>query len=473
MNYDKYNWIGASLLESRLDSAYYSTEAVASALWMYSGQTKLTRIDRATTLVTDGTHQTPVYVTDGVPFLSSTNIDECSVNFSKGHKYVSLPDHIELKRAKCSPMRNDILIAKSGRVGTAAVNSAPFEFSVFEGIAIVRLNESFDPYFVTAFLNTHYSQDQIFRSQKGAVQKHLHLEELRELKFPDVAMDIQQAIGNKVRKAERLRELAETALTVVNERMSTVVPPYPSAPEPVAWTDTSFLTDRLDPQPYRSHTLALLKAIRQIRHTVLGKVCAVTGGCAVPSEEFTGDGIRLVRIRDIGVGNFEKPDVFLSESFCKDNKRYMAKEAMIVVGMDGSFRVQFFLPSDLPAMINQRVAVLNAHSMRPELVTAWLNRPEGQIQMLRRSVKTTVEHISLEDVRSVMLPRLDEDEENHLADKIRLARHHQSESVHLIDAAKADVEDLISNTLDLEALQTESTAIESWLAANPSPSATN
>jgi hypothetical protein len=41
--------------------------------------------------------------------------------------------------------------------------------------------------------------------------------------------------------------------------------------------------------------------------------------------------------------------------------------------------------------------------------------------------------------------------------------------VKLIEAAKAAVEALISNTLDSDALQAESAAIEAWLAASRSP----
>jgi type I restriction enzyme S subunit len=464
-------WTEQQDLDTRLDAGRYAPEFLASLKHIKSLPTHvgLGSLRNSSVPISYGILQPREFLNDTGAFM--VRAVDLGNPFIDKAKVVRVPTDVEIpyKRSRLEP--GDLLISIAGTLGT--IGLAP-RFSaianVNQSVARFRCGDRADSYYLAVYFLSALGQNLLAREAVGSVQQHLNLEDLPGVLVSCPELNIQQAIGNKVRKAERLRELAEAALTEVNERMSTVVPPYPSTPEPVAWTGTSFLTDRLDPQPYRSHTLALLKAIRQIRHTVLGKVCSVTGGCAVPSEEFTGDGIRMVRIRDIGVVNFEKPDVFVSESFCKDNKRYMAKEAMIVVGMDGSFRVQFFLPSDLPAMINQRVAVLNAHSMRPELVTAWLNRPEGQIQMLRRSVKTTVEHISLEDVRSVMLPRLDEDEENRLADKICMARHHQSESVHLIDAAKADVEALISNTLDLDALHAESAAIESWLTANPSPS---
>lgn len=464
-------WIPPHEAEMRLDAEFYTPKYIEASrrIQAYKRVSTFEDLRISKTPISYGVLK-PDFASDGTYIVSNADFDSPGIA-QKGLSRIPTQQSLEYRRTILA--QGDLLVTLGGYVGTAAVVPPSLvEANINRHIARVSLDKSdSDPYFYWAFIASATGTMVLERWVSGTAQPGINLGDLKALPIPWPEIELQQSIGNKVRKAERLRELAEEALAEANERMSTVVPPYPSMPEQVAWTDTSYLTDRLDPQPYRSHTLALLKAIRQISHTVLSKVCSVTGGCAVPSEEFTGSGVRLVRIRDIGDGDFEKPDVFVSESFCNDNKRYLAKEAMIVIGMDGSFRVQFFLPSDLPAMINQRVAMLNAHSMRPELVTAWLNRPEGQIQMLRRSVKTTVEHISLEDVRAVMLPRLDEEEENHLADKIRMARHHQSEAVHLIDAAKADVEALISNTLDLDALQAESAAIETWLSANPSPAA--
>jgi type I restriction enzyme S subunit len=385
-------------------------------------------------------------------------------------KVVRVPSEVEepYRRSRLAP--GDLLISIAGTLGAIGLAPRfPTIANVNQSVARFRAGENADSYYLAAYFLSSLGQKLLAREAVGSVQHHLNLEDLPGVLIACPEPRIQKAIGNKVRKAERLRELAHVALTEVDGRMSAMVPRYPSTPESFSWTDTAFLTDRLDPQPYRSHTLELLKAIRQIRHTALDDVCSVTGGCAVPSEEFSEGGTRLVRIRDIGASDFERPDVFVSTSFCDRNRRYMAKESMIVVGMDGSFRAQLFLTADLPAMINQRVAMLTAHAMRPELVLAWLNRPEGQIQMLRRSVKTTVEHISLEDIRAVMLPRLDEEAEGRLADKIGMARLYTSEAAHLIKAAKSDVESLISGVLDLDALQAESTAIEFWLAANSSP----
>jgi type I restriction enzyme, S subunit len=142
-----------------------------------------------------------------VPFLFATNIDCCSINLGIGHKYISANAHAQRKRANCSPLQGDVLVSKAGRIGTATTNHLRFEYSVFESVALVRVSDASDPDFLAIFLNAEPGMSQIERLQKVAVQKHLHLEELRELRVPQIDPVLQRAIGNNVRKAVRLREL--------------------------------------------------------------------------------------------------------------------------------------------------------------------------------------------------------------------------------------------------------------------------
>jgi type I restriction enzyme S subunit len=116
---------------------------------------------------------------------------------------------------------------------------------------------------------------------------------------------------------------------------------------------------------------------------------------------------------------------------------------MIVVGMDGEFRAQFFLCEELPQLVNQRVAILKTHGIRPELLTVWLNRNEGQYQLNRWTTQTTVGHIGLDDIRTVLVPRLDEKVEAELADKALTARQCVWYAHALTTSAKLLVEALI------------------------------
>ncbi len=94
--------IPPSSQKERLDTFYYHPlfEDIDDAIERSGAE--ITDFERATTLITDGTHQTPKYTDKdlGVLFLSSTNISESGVDFSEC-KYITKDLHLSL--SKCQP----------------------------------------------------------------------------------------------------------------------------------------------------------------------------------------------------------------------------------------------------------------------------------------------------------------------------------------------------------------------------------
>ncbi|MCR5700507.1 MAG: restriction endonuclease subunit S [Candidatus Saccharibacteria bacterium] len=98
---------------------------------------KWVRLGDLTALVSDGTHKTPKYVDNGVPFLSVQNISKGYFDFTK-IKYITEKEHAELiKRIK--PTIDDILFCRIGTLGKALKNTLDYEFSIFVSLGVVRL----------------------------------------------------------------------------------------------------------------------------------------------------------------------------------------------------------------------------------------------------------------------------------------------------------------------------------------------
>lgn len=87
--------------------------------------------------ITDGTHQTPEYCgNDGVIFLSSKDVTERKINWDSV-KYIPNALHEKLcKRLK--PRKNDILLAKNGTTGVAAIVDRDEIFDVYVSLAVLR-----------------------------------------------------------------------------------------------------------------------------------------------------------------------------------------------------------------------------------------------------------------------------------------------------------------------------------------------
>lgn len=195
------------VLRSRIDSAFYAPAHLERERRFQQLGIGHPAIHETASLVTDGTHKTPNYVENGVPFLSATNISASALTFDD-HKFVSRAEFLQLRAWNCAPLPSDVVVAKSGSIGNAAVVPADApEFAVFESVAIVRC-ERFDPYYLATFLNSRIGQQEIQRQTKGAVIRHLHLEDLREVEVPEFSKEAQRYIGDKLRQAERLRERA-------------------------------------------------------------------------------------------------------------------------------------------------------------------------------------------------------------------------------------------------------------------------
>jgi type I restriction enzyme S subunit len=157
------------------------------------GQTAwpLVPMSELATKITDGTHKTPTYVGEGIPFLSAKNIKIDGVDW-RSVKYISFQEHTELIR-RCKPELGDILLSKSGSLGVAAIVDRDCEFSLFESAALIKpLKSRVDPRFLVSLLNFGPLNRQLLRSTKGVAIKHLHLVDIRSLLIPCPAISEQQ-----------------------------------------------------------------------------------------------------------------------------------------------------------------------------------------------------------------------------------------------------------------------------------------
>ena len=89
--------------------------------------------------VRDGTHDSPQYYEQGVPFITSKNLTDTILDFSD-IKYISEEDHI--KFSKRSHVQNgDILFGMIGTVGKPVIVNEPFQFSI-KNVALIKFNNN-------------------------------------------------------------------------------------------------------------------------------------------------------------------------------------------------------------------------------------------------------------------------------------------------------------------------------------------
>ena len=463
------SWVDAPELGHRLDPYRYDPVFIGAHRRLTTQVATASLESLTTAPINYGILQPREFRDIGIPMVRAVDLGNPTVDWAEVRK---VPPEVETPYRRSRLAAGDVLLSIAGTLGAVGiVPTGPSVANVNQSVARIRPSPALDGGFLAAFLMTRLGQTILEREAVGSVQRHLNIEDVRTLRIPTPANGIDRAIGNKLRKAERLRALAAAGRHRAQIAMNAHAPRFVNATAMTSWVRPETMDERMDTQPYRSHFLSLAQALRSAGAVEVREVATVSGGDPVSSEEFRQSGVPLVRIRDIQPGGFGPSDDSVTNEYFQSRPAAAARHGRIVVGMDGEFRAQFFIESDLPRLVNQRVAIIDCFGIRPELLVAWLNRPEGQLQLARWAVQTTVAHTSLEHIRSLRVPRMPPSEEEAAAEGLLLARRAVAEAATLVEHARASVEALINGTLDEPALLAESDAIEAWLVANPSPDA--
>ncbi|MGO8896732.1 MAG: restriction endonuclease subunit S [Isosphaeraceae bacterium] len=145
--------------------------------------------------ITDGTHQTPTYFDEGFLFLSSRNVTTGRIDWDNV-KYIDSKQHLDMQR-RVSPRMNDILLAKNGTTGVAAIVDRDVAFDIYVSPALLRPLETVLPAFLLHFINSPLAKQQFTKRLKGIGVPNLHLEEIREVEisFPVSIPEQQRIVG--------------------------------------------------------------------------------------------------------------------------------------------------------------------------------------------------------------------------------------------------------------------------------------
>ena len=167
------------------------------------------KLDELCEFITDGTHQTPEYCEEGgVIFLSSKDVTERKINWDDV-KYIPESLHQKLYK-RLSPKLNDILLAKNGTTGVAAIVDRDEVFDVYVSLAVLRPLESVYPKYLLYAINSPVAKRQFNAGLKGIGVPNLHLGVIRETVVNVAPRDEQ----------EKICEILDKVASVIDNRKS-------------------------------------------------------------------------------------------------------------------------------------------------------------------------------------------------------------------------------------------------------------
>lgn len=170
---------------------------------------KVIRLEDISYLVTDGTHKTPKYQEQGIPFLSVKNVRPFKV-YDEDIKFVSQEEY-EVINSRCNPEKGDILYTKVGATfGYAAINNLSYDFSIFVSLALIKpVNPYFSSEYAEAVMNSPIVYSQAKERVSGIGTPDLHLIEIRDFKIPLPPIEEQKEIVNRIDKLFKIADNIE------------------------------------------------------------------------------------------------------------------------------------------------------------------------------------------------------------------------------------------------------------------------
>lgn len=145
----------------------------------------------------DGTHQTPEYVSNGVPFVSVENIKTLKTN-----KYIS--NNAFQNNFKIFPQKGDIFMTRIGNIGSVNIVENNKDLAYYVSLALIR-PEHIRTQYLAQYISSQNGQRQLWRrTLHVAFPKKINKNEISKINifYPDNVE--QEKIGSLIIKLDHL-----------------------------------------------------------------------------------------------------------------------------------------------------------------------------------------------------------------------------------------------------------------------------
>jgi len=285
----------------------------------------------------DGTHQTPNYVEQGVPFYS---VEHVTANDFSNTKFIAEEVYqSELKRV--SLQKGDILMTRIGDIGTSRLIDWDVRASFYVSLALIKVTGKNNSVFINQYIKSRQFQKELHdRTIHVAFPKKINLGEigLCKIQLPEIEEQTKiasflSAIDEKISQLTQKHELLSQYKQGMMQKLFSQQIRFKAddGSEFGEWEDGS-----------------------------LGDITAIQGGYAFKSNSFGKGATKVLRIGDIrnnifldcfdGVNSDEIPDA-----------RYLVSNDAIVMALSGATFGKLGKVKIGSAYINQRVATFKVN----------------------------------------------------------------------------------------------------------------
>lgn len=383
--------------------------------------------------ITDGTHKTPTYTDKehGVPFISSKDVTSQRINWNN-IKYITRELHEELHK-RIAPQKNDILLAKNGTTGVAAIVEDTRVFDIYVTLAVIRPSQNICPQYLYQVINSNFCKEQFNSRLTGIGLPNLHLVDIKKTMIPLPPISEQKRIVTEIERwfvwIEQIRQSKTDLQDVIKQTKSKIldlaihgklVPQDPSD-EPA-----SELLKRINPKAEITCDNGHYGKIPQRWALVkLGDLFDAISAKRVLKSEWKTKGVPFYRAREIAKlseCNEVVNELFIAnEHYNELKKKYGVPEPgdimLSAVGTIG----KSYIVKNTDKFYYKDASVLclrNYNKLNPIYFSMLFSSSFLQNQMNEYSKGTTVDTITLERLKSYIIPLPPLEEQKRIVGKI-------------------------------------------------------
>ena len=178
---------------------------------MFSNESNMMKMSDVCSIITDGTHQPPKFVTKGIPFIFVSNVVSDKLTYD-AEKCITQETYDEL--IKRTPIEiGDVLLSTVGSYGHPAVVKADKKFLFQRHIAYLKpRKEIIDSNYLHGALLSPGAQRQIEEGVKGIAQKTLNLSEIKKMVIPVPNLVRQKQFADFTEQIDKSKVAVQKAL---------------------------------------------------------------------------------------------------------------------------------------------------------------------------------------------------------------------------------------------------------------------
>ncbi|WP_352418048.1 restriction endonuclease subunit S [Proteiniborus sp.] len=463
-------WVECKFIDDRMDSSSYITQINMGLFDLYKKEStdfQIKTLDDICNKIIDGPFGSDIleedYVEQGVPFIRVQNITEYGFEDSN-LVFISEKANKRIIRSECRP--GDLVFTKTGRLGTVCVlNNEYSNYNIRGDLAKLQLKSHIDPYYVMSYLNSNFGTKITNSYSSGSTRGRILISNIKKIFTPIPSPEIQKCIGDKVRKAEELREeakrLKKEAEEIIYKKLNNIEL-EDEKNYTVNFIKEKDVFERIDSEYYKEKYFILQKQLESKGFVLktLDKLC--------DSNIYNGKTYKTTnekrKYMNIGVGELGdwfivgNEDKYIDENI---NTRHLIDKYSIVWGNSAHLakyigeKVNINLERNLYVSTTEITCIKpNLDKINPYYLFLYMKSNWGYYQ-IQRTVKGMTAHSYPGDISRIIVPILDFslEELDIMKNAVELGYKYINKSKQLIQEAKQDVEDLIEGNFDMSKIK--------------------